>query len=52
MIDLFSLALSHGLLLLAAIKLLRRSDLDQDLPAATYSAAVERPNVGAPPYRA
>ena len=32
MIDLFSLALSHGLLMLAAIALLRRPDLDHDVP--------------------
>lgn len=35
MIDLFSLALSHGLLMLAAIALLRRPDLDRDTPPAT-----------------
>jgi hypothetical protein len=30
MIDLFSLALTHGLLMLAAWRLLRRDDLDRD----------------------
>lgn len=30
MIDLFSLALSHGLLLLAAWRILRRPDLDRE----------------------
>ena len=32
MIDLFSLGLSHGLLLLAAWRVLSRKDLDSDLP--------------------
>ncbi len=45
MIDLFSLALSHGLLMLAAIALLRRPDLDRDLPGTP-------PVIGAPPPRA
>ena len=30
MIDLFALALSHGLLLLMALRLLGRADLDRD----------------------
>lgn len=30
MIDLFSLALAHGLLLLMALRLLARDDLDRD----------------------
>lgn len=30
MIDLFSLALTHGLLMLAAWRLLKRDDLDRD----------------------
>lgn len=34
MIDLLSLALSHGLLALAAWRLLQRDDLDRDPPAA------------------
>lgn len=33
MIDLFSLALTHGLLLLAAWRLVRRPDLDRDTAA-------------------
>lgn len=32
MIDLFSLALTHGLLLLMALRLLKRDDLDRDPP--------------------
>ncbi|MGE0773725.1 MAG: hypothetical protein AB7L36_01620 [Sphingomonadaceae bacterium] len=35
MIDLFSLGLSHGLLLLAAWRLLARKDLDQEPPAGS-----------------
>lgn len=46
MIDLFSLALSHSLLLLAAWRLVRRPDLDRD--AAPEAA----PRDGAPPRRA
>lgn len=34
MIDTFSLALSHGLLLLATILLLRRPELDREEPLA------------------
>jgi hypothetical protein len=30
MIDLFSLALTHGLLLLMVLRLMRRDDLDRD----------------------
>lgn len=33
MIDLFALALSHGLLLLMAMRLMGRNDLDRDPPA-------------------
>ena len=33
MIDLFALALSHGLLLLMAVRLMSRDDLDSDPPA-------------------
>jgi hypothetical protein len=33
LIDLFSLGLSHGLLMLVAWRLLRRRDLDVDPPA-------------------
>lgn len=32
MIDLFSLALTHGLLLLMAVRLMSRGDLDRDPP--------------------
>jgi hypothetical protein len=35
MIDNFALALTHGLLLLVAWRLLSRPDLDDDIPAAT-----------------
>lgn len=35
MIDNFALALSHGLMLLAAILLLRRRDLDDERPEPT-----------------
>ena len=34
MIDLFALALTHGLLLLMAVRLMSRDDLDRDLPPA------------------
>ena len=34
MIDLFSLALAHGLLLLMLVRLLARDDLDRDPPRA------------------
>lgn len=34
MIDLFSLALTHALLLLMALRLLARADLDRDPPQA------------------
>ncbi len=33
MIDLFALALSHGLLLLMAMRLMTRDDLDRDPPS-------------------
>lgn len=42
MIDLFSLALSHGLLMLAAIALLRRPDLDRDTPPPATGAPTPR----------
>jgi hypothetical protein len=35
MIDLFALAVSHGLMMLAAWRLLSRDDLDREDPAAT-----------------
>lgn len=34
MIDIFTILLSHGLILLAAWKLLFRDDLDHDVPVA------------------
>ena len=42
MIDNFALALSHGLMLLAAWRLLARADLDDD--AVPPPAAAERPS--------
>lgn len=39
MIDNFALALSHGLLLLVAWRLLSRPDLDDDLPSGTVPDA-------------
>jgi len=39
MIDHFSLALTHGLMLLAAWRLLRRADLDQEPAPAEPRAA-------------
>lgn len=44
MIDLFSLGLSHGLMMLAAWRLLARDDLDRD-PAAAVPP--ERPQIDA-----
>ena len=38
MIDLFSLAVSHGLMLLAAWRLLSRDDLDRDGPDVAVPA--------------
>ena len=40
MIDLFSLALTHGLLLLMVLRLMSRDDLDRD-PASGESEAGE-----------
>ena len=42
MIDNFSLALTHGLLLLAAWRLLFRADLDDDLPPGTEPSLPRR----------
>ena len=42
MIDNFALALTHGLMLLAAWRLLARADLDDD--AAPPPASAERPS--------
>ena len=51
MIDNFALALSHGLLLLAAWRLLSRPDLDDDCagaePAKGWFAALRREPPGA-----
>jgi hypothetical protein len=38
MIDLFALALSHGLLLLMAVRLMSRDDLDRDIAPDSPSA--------------
>ena len=40
MIDLFSLAVSHGLMMLAAWRLLGRDDLDRDPEGGEAAAAV------------
>ena len=40
MIDLFSLALTHGLLLLMALRLIGRADLDRD-PPKTFGKDLE-----------
>jgi hypothetical protein len=34
MVDIFALALSHGLILLALWRIINRNDLDGDLPAS------------------
>jgi hypothetical protein len=39
MVDIFALALSHGLILLALWRLVGRADLDGDLPAAAPPAS-------------
>ena len=43
MIDNLSLAISHGLMLLAAWRLLWRPDLDTDRPAETRRGFLKRP---------
>ena len=43
MIDNFALALSHGLLILAAWRLLRRPDLDDDGAAPEAGGRAKRP---------
>lgn len=43
MIDLFALAVSHGLMMLAAWRLLSRDDLDRDAPVAEPPAASASP---------
>jgi hypothetical protein len=48
MIDNFALALSHGLMLLAAWRLLSRPDLDQDdAPPATERSGFRKAGPGA-----
>ena len=42
MIDNFSLALTHGLLMLVAWRLLSRTDLDEDPAPGTQAAAPKR----------
>ncbi len=41
MIDMFSLLISHGLILLAAWRLLSRNDLDRDPPTETAEAPAD-----------
>jgi hypothetical protein len=48
MVDYFALALSHGLLVLAAWQLLQRDDLDVD-PQATDEDPPKAPEVAAKP---
>jgi hypothetical protein len=43
MIDLFSIVVTHGLLALAAWRLVRRADLDRDAAAADRTAASKSP---------
>ena len=40
MIDYFTLALIHGLLVLAALRLLSRDDLDEDAPVEEMSRPI------------
>lgn len=47
MIDNLSLAVSHGLMLLAAWRLLRRPDLDTDNPNASRRGFLKRRSQGA-----
>ena len=42
MIDNFSLLVSHGLVMLACWRLLKRDDLDQEIDAREEAAAAER----------
>jgi len=44
MIDNFSLALTHGLMLLAAFLLLRRPDLDREAPPEDAANKPRKPN--------
>lgn len=45
MVDYFALALSHGLLVMAASRLLWRDDLDQDPPPGKAEPAAEATEV-------
>lgn len=47
MIDNFALALTHGLLLLVAWRLLSRPDLDDDIPPGTDSTDSKKRRWGA-----
>jgi hypothetical protein len=49
MIDNFALALSHGLLLLAAWRLFRRPDLDDDAAPAAAAPKGGPPDAGSVP---
>ena len=48
MIDNFSLAISHGLMLLAAFLLLRRSDLDHEPGPADHESKAKSSRWGKP----
>ena len=48
MIDNFSLAVTHGLMLIAAVLLLRRADLDQETGAQDEQAAPRKRRWGKP----
>lgn len=43
MIDLFALAVSHGLMMLAAWRLLSRDDLDREAPEGAPAAPASAP---------
>lgn len=47
MVDYFALALTHGLLALAAWRLMQRTDLDRDPPAGPPQAGDDAPDAGA-----
>lgn len=49
MIDNFALALSHGLILLAAWRLLARPDLEKDLPDSPPATPAADPRAARPP---
>jgi hypothetical protein len=46
MVDYFALALTHGLLALAAWRLVQRADLDRDPPAQAGDAAPDAKSAG------